>query len=106
MALGGVTLVAPRGLSSELGGQVDEDLAGQPDRNPVVWVDTDGLEEALGLSPVPLRTMGRGFPEERAYFLAAAAAGRYAALRVPVPEVDVPGGDVPEGDVLPDLAES
>src|SRR3954462_1525266 len=86
VALGGVTLVAPRGLSSELGGQVDEDLAGQPDRNPVVWVDTDGLDEAVGLSPVPLRTMGRGFPEERAYFLAAAAAGRYAALRVPVPD--------------------
>ena len=30
--------------------------------------------------------MGRGYPEERAYFLAAAAAGRYAALAVPVPE--------------------
>lgn len=86
VALGGVTLVAPRGLSSELGGQVDEDLAGQPQRNPVVWVDTDGLDDALGLSPVPLRTMGRGFAEERAYFLAAAAAGRYAALRVPVGE--------------------
>ncbi len=84
VALGGVTLVAPRGLGSELGSQVDEDLAGQPARNPVVWVDTDGLEEALGLSPVPLRTMGRGMPEERAYFLAAAAAGRYAALAVPV----------------------
>jgi hypothetical protein len=86
IALGGVTLVAPRGLSSEFGGQIDEDLAGQPERNPVVWVDTDGLEVALGLSPVPLRTMGRGFPEERAYFLAAAAAGRYAALAVPLPE--------------------
>jgi Protein of unknown function (DUF3866) len=86
VALGGVTLVAPRGLTSELGGQVDEDLAGQPARNPVVWVDTDGLDDALVLSPVPLRTMGRGYPEERAYFLAAAAAGRYAALRVPVPE--------------------
>lgn len=84
VALGGVTLIAPRGLSSELGGQVDEDLAGQPERNPVVWVDTDGLDTALGLSPVPLRTMGRGYPEERAYFLAAAAAGRYAALQVPV----------------------
>src|SRR6059058_4454426 len=65
VALGGVTLVAPRGLSSELGGQVDEDLAGQPDRNPVVWVDTDGLDDLLVLSPVPLRTMGRGYPEER-----------------------------------------
>jgi hypothetical protein len=84
VALGGVALVAPRGLSSELGGQVDEDLAGQPERNVVVWVDTDGLDAALGLSPVPLRTMGRGLEEERAYFLAAAAAGRYAALQVPV----------------------
>jgi hypothetical protein len=88
VALGGVTLIAPRGLSSELGGQVDEDLAGQPERNRVVWVDTDSLDAALGLSPVPLRTMGRGYPEERAYFLAAAAAGRYAALAVPLPEVD------------------
>ncbi len=91
VALGGVTLVAPRGLTSELGGQVEEDLAGQPERNPVVWVDTDGLDDALGLSPVPLRTMGRGFPEERAYFLAAAAAGRFAALRVPVPETEIEG---------------
>ena len=85
-ALAGVTLVAPRGLSSELGGQVGEDLAGQPERNKVVWMDTDGLDAALGLSPVPLSTMGRGLPEERPYFLAAAAAGRYAALRVPLPE--------------------
>jgi hypothetical protein len=83
-ALGGVTLVAPRGLGSELGSQVEEDLAGQPERNRVVWMDVDGLEEALGLSPVPLSTMGRGWPEERAYFLAAAAAGRYAALQVPL----------------------
>ncbi|MGY2003739.1 DUF3866 family protein [Blastococcus sp. SYSU DS1024] len=87
VALGGVALVAPRGLSSELGGQVDEDLASQPERNTVVWVDTDGLDAALGLSPVPLSTMGRGYPEERAYFLAAAAAGRYAALQVPVEPV-------------------
>jgi hypothetical protein len=84
VALGGVTLVAPRGLGSELGSQVEEDLAGQPERNQVVWMDVDGLEEALGLSPVPLSTMGRGWPEERAYFLAAAAAGRYAALQVPL----------------------
>jgi hypothetical protein len=93
VALAGVTLVAPRGLSSELGGQVDEDLAGQPERNVVVWVDTDGLDTALGLSPVPLRTMGRGYPEERAYFLAAAAAGRYAALQVPPPEPGASGAD-------------
>jgi hypothetical protein len=86
VALGGVTLVAPRGLSSELGGQIGEDLAGQPERNRVVWIDTVGLDEALKLSPVPLSTMGRGLEEERAYFLAAAAAGRYAAFEVPVPD--------------------
>jgi hypothetical protein len=81
-----VTLVAPRGLGSELGSQVEEDLAGQPQRNRGGVMDVDGLQEALGLSPVPLSTMGRSFPEERAYFLAAAAAGRYAALQVPLPD--------------------
>jgi hypothetical protein len=101
VALGGVTLVAPRGLGSELGSQVEEDLAGQPERNRVVWMDVDGLEEALGLSPVPLSTMGRGYPEERAYFLAAAAAGRYAALRVPVPGDDV----VAEDEAKPEAAQ-
>ncbi|MCW2581766.1 MAG: uncharacterized protein JWQ53_556 [Klenkia sp.] len=79
VALGGVTLVAPRGLSPELGAQVGEDLAGQPERNPVVWVPTEGLDDALAASPVRLSTMGRGLDAERAYFLAQAAAGRYAA---------------------------
>src|SRR5918994_4004546 len=88
VALAGVTLVVPAGLPAALADQVAEDLAGQPDRHPVVWVDTDGLDAALGLSPVPLRTMGRGYPEERAYFLAAAAAGRFAALQVPVPDAE------------------
>jgi hypothetical protein len=45
----------------------------------LVSVDTDGLDEALAASPVPLSTMGRGLAEDRAYFLAAAAAGRHAA---------------------------
>jgi len=79
VALGGVYLVAPRGLGSELGSQVEEDLAGQPQRNPIEWVDSDGLETALRDVGVPLSTMGRGLDEDRAYFLAAAAAGRYAA---------------------------
>jgi hypothetical protein len=79
VALGGVALVAPRGLGSELGSQVEEDLAGQPQRNRVEWVDTEGLEAALSALPVRLSTMGRGLDEDRAYFLAAAAAGRYAA---------------------------
>jgi hypothetical protein len=79
VALGGVTLVAPRGLGSDLGSQVEEDLAGQPQRNRVEWVDSDGLEAALEALPVRLSTMGRGLTEDQAYFLAAAAAGRYAA---------------------------
>src|SRR3954468_6670887 len=79
VALGGVTLVAPRGLGSELGNQVEEDVAGRPARNRVEWVDTEGLEAALTGLPVQLSTMGRGLAEDRAYFLAAAAAGRFAA---------------------------
>ncbi|MGY1840692.1 MULTISPECIES: DUF3866 family protein [unclassified Modestobacter] len=79
VAMGGVTLVAPRGIGSELGAQVEEDLAGQPERNVIEWVDTEGLDDALAGSPVTLSTMGRSVAEDRAYFLAAAAAGRFAA---------------------------
>jgi hypothetical protein len=39
----------------------------------------DGLAEALRGSPVPLSTMGRGLAEDPTPFLAAAAAGAYAA---------------------------
>jgi hypothetical protein len=42
-------------------------------------VETDGLEEALRSSPVTLSTMGRGYDDDRAGFLGAAVAGRYAA---------------------------
>jgi len=42
-------------------------------------VDTDGLDAALREAPVPLRTMGRGYDDDRAGFLGAAVAGRYAA---------------------------
>ena len=38
-----------------------------------------GLEEAIGRSPVTVRTMGRSYADDPASFLAAAAAGRYAA---------------------------
>lgn len=38
-------------------------------------VPTDGLMQALTLSPVPLSTMGRGLQEDPASFLAGAAAG-------------------------------
>jgi hypothetical protein len=48
-------------------------------RHTLVTVPADGLDEALRASPVPLSTMGRVLDEDAAYFLAAAAAGRYAA---------------------------
>ncbi|MEI4280488.1 DUF3866 family protein [Klenkia terrae] len=80
VALAGVTLPVPvSGLSPELARQVTEDLAGQPDRNPVVEVEVEGLDDALRASPVGLSTMGRGLDADHAYFLSAACAGRYAA---------------------------
>jgi hypothetical protein len=39
----------------------------------------DGLDDALATSPVALSTMGRGVADDRAAFIAAAAAGRHAA---------------------------
>jgi hypothetical protein len=42
-------------------------------------VDVVGLVEALASSPVGLSTMGRGLDEDEASFVAAAAAGRFAA---------------------------
>ena len=45
----------------------------------VVPVPVDGLDAALADSPVTLSTMGRGIAEDRAAFVASAAAGRHAA---------------------------
>lgn len=42
-------------------------------------IDLAGLEDALAISPVTLSTMGRGYAQDPASFLAAAAAGRFAA---------------------------
>ena len=42
-------------------------------------VDITGLFDALALSPVRLSTMGRGLDQDEASFVAAAAAGRFAA---------------------------
>lgn len=42
-------------------------------------VAVDGLDDALATSPVSLRTMGRGLEDDRASFVAAAAAGLHAA---------------------------
>lgn len=83
VALAGLDLVVPAGLPAALAAQVRADLAGQPARNLVVEVPTDGLDAALRACPVPLSTMGRGLDDDYAYFLAAAAAGRYAASLLP-----------------------
>jgi hypothetical protein len=45
-------------------------------------IDIFGLEDALGASPVRLSTMGRGLDEDKASFVTAAAAGRFAATLV------------------------
>lgn len=45
----------------------------------VVDIDTDGLSEALRVTPVRLSTMGRGLAEDPVAFVASAVAGRHAA---------------------------
>ncbi|CAN5675598.1 DUF3866 family protein [soil metagenome] len=83
VALCGVDLVVPAGLDPALAARIASDLAGQPERNRVVEVPTDGLGAALRTSPVALSTMGRGLDDDYAYSWAAAAAGRYAAALTP-----------------------
>jgi hypothetical protein len=74
----------PDGLSPELAAAVAADLtaSGIAARHRVLRIPVDGLVEALAASPAALSTMGRGFSEDSAYFLAAAAAGRHAAALV------------------------
>jgi hypothetical protein len=72
-------LPVPDGLEPPLASAVEAALAPLSARHRLVRVGVDGLTEALGRSPVRLSTMGRGLAEDRAYFLAAAAAGRHAA---------------------------
>jgi hypothetical protein len=83
IALSGLDLAVPEGLPAALAGQVEDDLAAQPERNRIVYVSDRGLFDALLLSPVPLSTMGRGLHEDRWYFVAGAAAGRHAASLLP-----------------------
>ena len=78
VALARADVVVP-GLGGEFGARVAAQAAGLAGRHHLVTVPVDGLAEALAACPVPLATMGRGLDEDRAYFLAAAAAGRHAA---------------------------
>jgi hypothetical protein len=77
VALARADVVVP-GLPGPFGARVAAEAAGLGQRHAIVTVPVDGLDAALRASPARLSTMGRGLEEDLAYFLAAAAAGRYA----------------------------
>ncbi len=77
VALARADVVVP-GLPGSFGARVAAQAGALAPRHAVITVPVGGLAEALQASPAPLVTMGRGLDEDRAYFLAAAAAGRHA----------------------------
>jgi hypothetical protein len=84
VALARAAVVVPD-LPEPLASDVARDLAssGIADRHDVVRVNASGLLEALRASGFGFETMGRGLEEDAAYFVAAAAAGWYAAGLLP-----------------------
>ena len=78
VALARADVVVPA-LDGEFGARVAAQARALAPRHHLVSVATGGLADALAACPVPLSTMGRGLDSDRAYFLAAAAAGRHAA---------------------------
>lgn len=83
--------IADLGRVAELGRAVVEG-ADTLTRHRRVLVDLVGLDDALVASSVRLSTMGRGLDTDPAYFLAAAASGRWAArlLGPEPPAIDQP----------------
>ena len=77
VALAPADVVVP-GLPGPFGARVAAQAGLLAPRHAIITVPVGGLQEALQASPAPLATMGRGLDEDRAYFLAAAAAGRDA----------------------------
>jgi hypothetical protein len=79
-ALGRVALlpadIAVPLLAGDFGAEVRRACAPLAERHRLIDVPVDGLDELLRESPVRLSSMGRGLDEDRAYFVAAAAAGR------------------------------
>jgi hypothetical protein len=67
-------------VPDSLPAEIEAALQPLTERHRLVRVPTDGLDEALRASPVPLSTMGRGLDQDHLYFLAAAVAGRHAAV--------------------------
>lgn len=78
VALASADVVVPD-LPGEFGQKVQQQAARLSSRHRVVHAPVDGLHAALETSPITLSTMGRRLDEDRAYFLAAAAAGQHAA---------------------------
>jgi Protein of unknown function (DUF3866) len=66
-------------LGGALGERVEAQVGALSPPHRLVPLPVDGLDEALAATPVALSTMGRGPDEDRAAFLASAAAGRHAA---------------------------
>ncbi len=79
VALARAEIIVPD-LPGEFGARLRRAAAPLAARHDVVLVSVAGLDEVLRACPVPLSTMGRGLDQDLAYFLAAAAAGRHAAV--------------------------
>jgi hypothetical protein len=79
VALARADVVLPD-LPGEFGARVTAAAAPLAARHNLVRVSVASLADVLRDCPVPLSTMGRGLDEDLAYFLAAAAAGRHAAM--------------------------
>jgi Protein of unknown function (DUF3866) len=79
VALARADVVVPD-LPGEFGARVRAEAEPLRERHDLVLVSVAGLREALAACPVQLSTMGRGLDQDLAYFQAAAAAGRHAAV--------------------------
>jgi hypothetical protein len=66
-------------LGGALGERVEAQVGALTPPHRLVHLPLEGLDDALAATPVALSTMGRGLDEDRAAFLASAAAGRHAA---------------------------
>jgi hypothetical protein len=65
---------------AELAETMAASLQSLASQHRLVTVDLSGLRTVLAASPIRLSSMGRGLDGDPAYFLAAAAAGRHAAM--------------------------
>jgi len=78
VALAAADIVVPD-LPGDFGARLRAEAAPLTSRHRLVQVAVAGLMDELRACPVRLSTMGRDLDADPAYFLAAAAAGRYAA---------------------------